>query len=291
MEEATPEAFAGLDLALFSAGASITQELAPAAVERGCVVVDNSSAYRMQEDVPLVVPEINAGALDTHKGLVANPNCSTAIALMGLCPLHRLFGLKRFFACTYQAVSGSGAAAMRELEEQTRAWARGEDPVASVYPAPIAFNVLPHVDKFLDDGYTKEEHKMVNEGRKILGLPHLKASVTCVRVPVLRSHSVALHAEFEKRVDVDRAREAVAEFAGAELVDEPARNRYPLPRDYAGKVACGVGRLRVDSAFENGLALWVVGDQLWKGAALNALQIAEALHAKDLLRVPQEARG
>ncbi len=285
VQEAKPEAFEGLDAAIFSAGGSISLALAPEAVRRGCVVIDNSSAFRMREDVPLVVPEINEAALDAHRGIVANPNCSTAITLMALAPLHRAFGLRRFFASTYQAVSGTGAEAMKELEDQLRAWARGETLAPKVYPHPIAFNLIPHVDSFLEDGYTKEEMKMLHEGRKILGHPTLRVSTTCVRVPVLRSHSIAVSAEFERPVDVAAARAAIAAFPGAEVRDEPATKSYPMPLDYAGKEKCGVGRIRRDTLFDNGLSLWVSGDQLWKGAALNAVQIAEALAARGKLKV------
>ncbi len=285
IREATPEAFEGLDAAIFSAGGSISLALAPEAVRRGCVVIDNSSAFRMRDDVPLVVPEINEAALDAHRGIVANPNCSTAITLMALAPLHRAFGLRRFFASTYQAVSGTGAEAMRELEDQLRAWARGESLAPKVYPHPIAFNLIPHVDSFLEDGYTKEEMKMLHEGRKILGHPTLRVTTTCVRVPVLRSHSIAVSAEFERPVDVAAARAAIAAFPGAEVRDDPASKTYPMPLDYAGKEKCGVGRIRKDTLFDNGLSLWISGDQLWKGAALNAVQIAEALAARGKLRV------
>lgn len=285
VQEARPEAFEGLDAAIFSAGGSISLALAPEAVRRGCVVIDNSSAFRMREDVPLVVPEINEVALDAHRGIVANPNCSTAITLMALAPLHRAFGLRRFFASTYQAVSGTGAEAMKELEDQLRAWARGETLAPKVYPHPIAFNLIPHVDSFLEDGYTKEEMKMLHEGRKILGHPTLRVTTTCVRVPVLRSHSIAVSAEFERPVDVAAARAAIAAFPGAEVRDDPASKVYPMPLDYAGKEKCGVGRIRKDTLFDNGLSLWISGDQLWKGAALNAVQIAEALAARGKLRV------
>ena len=285
VQEARPEAFAGLDAAIFSAGGSISLALAPEAVKHGCVVIDNSSAFRMQDDVPLVVPEINPEALDTHRGIVANPNCSTAIALMALAPLHRAFGLTRFFASTYQAVSGTGAEAMRELEDQVRAWARGETLAPKVYPHPIAFNLIPHVDSFLADGYTKEEMKMLHEGRKILNHPTLRVTTTCVRVPVLRSHSIAISAEFSRPVSVTEARAAIAAFPGAEVRDDPATKTYPMPLDYAGKEKCGVGRIRKDTLFDNGLSLWVSGDQLWKGAALNAVQIAEALVARGKLKV------
>jgi len=275
--EATPAAFDDLDIAIFSAGGTLSKNLAPEAVRRNCVVIDNSSAFRMDPDVPLVVPEINAEALDVHQGIIANPNCSTAITLMGLYPLHQEFGLKRFWASTYQAVSGAGAAGMHELETQIRDWVNAKPMKVEAFPHPIAFNLLPHVDVFFDDGYTREEMKMVNESRKILTLPQLQATCTCVRVPVLRAHSMSINAEFTKPVDVNRARAAIAAFAGAEIVDDPAQLQYPMPKDYAGKVNCGVGRIRKDLALDNGLALWIVGDQLWKGAALNAIQIGEAL--------------
>jgi aspartate-semialdehyde dehydrogenase len=286
IEEATAEAFGELDLALVSVSGAFSTEMGPEAVRRGCVMIDNSSAFRMDPEVPLVVPEINAEALRTHRGLIANPNCSTAIALMGLYPLHLAFGLKRFFAATYQAVSGSGVEGMRELEDQLRAWADGETSPPSTYPHPIAFNVLPHVDAFLENGYTKEEMKMRNESRKITGLADLAVSTTCVRVPVMRAHSVAVNAEFERPVELEAARAAIEAFPGVRLVDDPARNRYPLPRELAGQNDCAVGRLRRDDALENGLSLWVCGDQILKGAALNAVQIAESLHAADLVRVP-----
>ena len=283
VQEAKPEAFEGLDFAVFSAGGSISLALAPEAVKRGCIVIDNSSAFRMFPDVPLVVPEINAHHLAHHKGIIANPNCSTAIALMGLYPLHQAFGLKRFFASTYQAVSGTGAEAMRELDAQARAWAKGETLAPKVYPHTINFNVIPQVDSFLEDGYTKEEMKMLNEGRKIMDLPDLKVTTTCVRVPVFRAHSIAISAEFERPVDIAVARQAISAFAGAELCDDPANKKYPMPLDYAGKEKCGVGRLRKDTLFDNGISLWISGDQLWKGAALNAIQIAEALHTQGRL--------
>ena len=285
IEEATPESFAGLDLAIFSAGASQTKLFADAAVERGCVVVDNSSAYRMDDRVPLIIPEINPEAVDNHVGILANPNCSTAIALMGLYPLHRAFGLKSFIASTYQAVSGSGAGGLIELEQQARAWAKGEAMERSVYPHQIAFNLIPHVDSFLEDGYTKEEMKMHNEGRKIMGLKDLQVTCTCVRVPVFRAHSVSISASFERPVSVEAARRAVSEFQGTVLVDDPAKSEYPMPLDFSEVVPCGVGRIRKDHVFENGLALWVTGDQLWKGAALNAIQIAELLHQRQKMKI------
>lgn len=284
IEEATPESFKSLDICIFSAGGDQSKKFAGDAVKAGCVVVDNSSAFRMDADVPLVIPEINPEAVESHHGIIANPNCSTAITLMGLYPLHRAFGLKRFIASTYQAVSGSGAGGIVELEEQIRAWAnQTEAAERTVYPHPIAFNLLPHVDKFLPDGYSKEEMKLLNEGKKILGLKDLQVTCTCVRVPVLRAHSISVSACFEKEVSVEKARQAISEFKGAELVDDPENAVYPMPLDYSEVVPCGVGRIRRDQVFENGLALWISGDQLWKGAALNAIQIGELLHSKGLL--------
>lgn len=277
IEEARPGAFAGVDVAFFAAGGSVTRALAADAIASGCTVIDKSSAYRQQPDVPLVVPEINPEALRNHRGLIANPNCSTAVMLMGLYPLHRLFGLKRIFVATYQSVSGTGAEAVKELADQIADHSAGRPLTAKVYPHQIAFNCLPHIDSFGADGYTGEEEKMRLESRKILGLPDLRVSATCVRVPVVRAHSVAVNAEFAQPVDVARAREAIAAFPGAELIDEPSAKRYPTPLAFAEKVKCGVGRLRVDTAFDNGLAFWVSGDNLWKGAALNAVQNAELM--------------
>lgn len=277
IEEATKTCFAGLDFALFSASGAVSRELCPEAAKAGVVAIDNSSAFRMDPDVPLVVPEINAEAARAHKGIIANPNCSTAITLMGLYPLHRAFGLKRMFASTYQAVSGTGAEAMKELEDQLRAWAKGEPMTHSVYPYQIAFNAIPQVDVFLESGYTKEEMKLVNESRKIMSLPGLIVSGTCVRVPVMRSHSISVNAEFERPVSVEAARAAIAAFPGVDVLDDTQNRVYPMPLDMAGKANCAVGRIRKDLGFDNGLAFWVVGDQLWKGAALNAIQIAESL--------------
>lgn len=284
IEEATEASFKELDICIFSAGGSQSKAFAQAAVASGCIVVDNSSAFRNDPEVPLVVPEINPNAVEAHKGIIANPNCSTAIALMGLYPLHQAFGLKRFIASTYQAVSGSGAGGLIELEQQTRAWAKGEALQKEVYPHQIAFNLIPHVDAFLEDGYTREEMKMLNEGRKILGLGDLEVTCTCVRVPVFRAHSISISAEFERPVSVEEAREAITGFEGAELVDDPEQGRYPMPLEYSEVVPCGVGRIRRDRVFDNGLALWVTGDQIWKGAALNAVQIAELLHERGLVK-------
>jgi len=277
VQELTKTSFGGIEIALFSAGGSISKEYAPAAVQAGCVVVDNSSAFRMDDSVPLVVPEINAADVKWHKGIIANPNCTTAITLMALYPLHQAFFCKRIFASSYQAVSGTGAKAILELERQVNQIVKGQPVTREVYPHQIAFNVLPHVDSFLPSGYTKEEMKMENEGRKIMHHPSFRASVTCVRVPVYRAHSVAVSAEFEKPVTVEAAREVLRKAPGLQVVDEPARNQYPLPLYQAEQYDCAVGRLRKDCAMDNGLCFWVSGDQLLKGAALNAVQIAEEL--------------
>ena len=273
----SPDSFAGIDVAFFSAGGNISREYAPIAQRAGAIVTDNSSVFRMEPDVPLVIPEINGADVQQHRGLIANPNCTTAVALMAIYPLHRAFGVRRVIAASYQAVSGSGARAIKELESQVKAAAQNQPAVAEIYPHPIAFNLLPHVDSFLPNGYTKEEMKMQNEGRRIMHLPDFRASVTCVRVPVYRAHSVAVTAEFERPVSVEEAHEVLAKAPGLELVDEPHNNRYPMPLFTAGKDNCEVGRVRRDCAFENGLSFWVSGDQLLKGAALNAVQIAELL--------------
>jgi aspartate-semialdehyde dehydrogenase len=288
VEELTTGSFAKIDIVFFCAGGEISRKWVAVARKSGAVVIDNSSVFRMESDVPLVIPEINGEDVRQHHGLIANPNCTTAIALMGLYPLHRIFRVRRIFAASYQAVSGSGARAIDELKSQCEAAMLATAPKAfggggqdrqspRVYPHPIAFNVLPHVDVFLESGYTKEEMKMQNEGRKIMHLPDFRASVTCVRVPVYRAHSVAISAEFENNVSVEQAQEVLAKASGVELVDEPQKNRYPMPLSVAGKDNCEVGRVRLDCAFENGLSFWVSGDQLLKGAALNAVQIAELL--------------
>jgi len=283
--ETTPDSFKGLDMAIFSSGSDISIKYAEDARKQGCVVIDNSSAFRMDSQVPLVIPEINLSDLEDHKGIIANPNCSTAVTLMGLYPLHKRFGLKRLITSTYQAVSGAGAAGLttllNELDENPTSEPNNQD---SPFPYPIAYNLIPHIDDFRDDGYTKEELKMRNESRKILGLPKLPVSCTCVRVPVKRAHSISINAEFQTSVNVPDARKAIENFAGAELWDIPNSGRYPMPLGYAEKEDCGVGRLRIDHALPNGLAFWVVGDQLWKGAALNAIQIAESLVERQWLK-------
>jgi aspartate-semialdehyde dehydrogenase len=277
VQELTEESFKGVNVALFSAGGSISKKFAPIAARDGCVVVDNSSAFRMDPEVPLVIPEINGADIKKHRGIIANPNCTTAVTLMALYPLHMEFRVKRIIASSYQAVSGTGAKAIEELERQVGQVVRGETVTSKVYPHQIAFNVLPHVDGFLETGYTKEEMKMQNEGRRIMHHPTFKASVTCVRVPVYRAHSVSVNAEFDRPVSLDRAREVLKHAPGIDVVDRPELNEYPLPLYCAGKDNCEVGRLRYDCALDNGLAFWVSGDQLLKGAALNAVQIAEKL--------------
>jgi aspartate-semialdehyde dehydrogenase len=284
VKELTRDSFQGVELALFSAGGAISREYAPLAARAGCVVVDNSSAFRMDDQVPLVVPEINAMDIKEHRGIIANPNCTTAITLMALYPLHRAFGCKRIFASSYQAVSGTGAKAIAELERQVSQVVKGERVTREVYPHQIAFNVMPQVDSFLPSGYTKEEMKMENEGRKIMHHPAFRASVTCVRVPVYRAHSIAVSAEFERPATVEAALAALRQAPGLEVIDNPAKSEYPLPLCQAEKDNCAVGRVRKDCAMDNGLCFWVSGDQLLKGAALNAVQIAEELLA-------QAARG
>jgi aspartate-semialdehyde dehydrogenase len=275
--ELTRDSFRGVDIALFSAGGSISKEFAPLAAKAGCVVVDNSSAFRMDAAVPLVIPEINPADVRKHQGIIANPNCTTAITLMALYPLHQAFGVKRIFASSYQAVSGTGAKAIEELKRQVGEVVAGQPVTKEVYPHQIAFNVLPQVDSFLPTGYTKEEMKMENEGRKIMHHPAFRASVTCVRVPVYRSHSIAVSAEFEKPVTVDAARAVLRQAPGLDVVDEPENRKYPMPLFTSEKYNCEVGRIRLDCALDNGLCFWVSGDQLLKGAALNAVQIAEEL--------------
>ncbi len=286
---ASPEAFEGMDFAFFagtegSKGAS--QTLGWEAVKRGCIVIDNGDDFRMDDRVPLVVPEVNPDALKDHQGFVANPNCSTIIALMAIAPIHKAVGIDRFVACTYQAVSGTGASAVTELENQTRAWASGNAPEKEVYPHPIAFNVLPHIggDK-LEPGVTSEELKMKRETHKILGDPSIRVSTTCVRVPVFNGHSEALHLELRNPLSADEARAVLAQAPGVRVVDDLSKAAFPMPIEASGKEEVLVGRIRQDTSVANGLALFVAGDNLWKGAALNAIQIAEKLIELDQVRV------
>jgi aspartate-semialdehyde dehydrogenase len=278
---AVPEAFEGMDFAFFAGtegakGAS--QTLGWEAVKRGCVVIDNGDDFRMDDRVPLVVPEINPGDLKKHHGLIANPNCSTIIALMPLAPLHKAAKIKRIVASTYQAVSGTGAPAVKELEAQAKAWASGQPLPREVYPHQIAFNLIPSVGSFKDDsGETTEEVKMRKETHKILGDSSIRIGNTCVRVPVFNGHSIAINVEFEKPLSPEQARELLSKAPGVKVVDDPKSASYPMPIDASGKYEVYVGRIRKDQSVENGLVLWCSGDNIWKGAAQNAIQIAEAL--------------
>src|SRR5919197_1723083 len=275
IQEATPEAFRGVEIALFSAGAGVSRELAPQAAAAGAVVVDNSSAWRMEPDVPLVVPEVNPDDIAGHRGIIANPNCSTIQMVVALNPLHRANPLRRVVVDTYQSVSGAGGKGIDELNEQTAAVLAGRPARVEVQPRRIAFNVIPHVDVPMDDGYYKEEWKMIHETRKIMHLPDLPVSATCVRVPVAIGHSEAVHAEFERPMSPAEARALLEEAPGIALIDNPAEALYPLPVEAAGRDEVFVGRIRRDASHPNGLALWVVSDNVRKGAALNAVQIAE----------------
>jgi aspartate-semialdehyde dehydrogenase len=273
----TADAFEGIQIALFSAGSSRAKEFAPAAVEAGAVVIDNSSAYRMDPAVPLVVPEVNEEALEGHGGIVANPNCVAAPLVVALKPLADAVGLERLVVSSYQSVSGTGQAAVTELREQSAGFLAGDEPEPSVYPHPIAFNVLPHIDTFDESGYTGEERKVADETRKMLGLPDLRVSATCVRVPVIRAHSAAVHIETTDALTADDARRLLMAAPGVVLVDEPMQARYPMPRDAFGRDEVLVGRIREDSSHPRGLVLWLSSDNLRKGAATNAVQIAESL--------------
>lgn len=277
VQELKEDSFAGLDIALFSAGASVSREYAPLAVKAGCVVIDNSSAFRMEEDVPLVVPEVNPGAIGDEPGIIANPNCSTIQMVVALKPIHDKFNIRRVIVSTYQAVSGSGQKAVKELEEQAKNFFSGQAIEKKVYPHQIAFNCLPHIDVFLENGYTKEEMKMVNETRKILGDDSIQVSPTAVRVPVFNSHSESLNVETEMPIDADQVRQILANSPGIRVVDCPEKNQYPLAIDASGTDDVLVGRIRNDLTNDHAINFWVVADNLRKGAALNAIQIAELL--------------
>ncbi len=266
-----------VDIVFSSAGGSLSKAHAWDWASHGAAVIDNTSAWRLDQRVPLVVPEINPEAALEHEGIIANPNCSTIIALMALAPLHRAFTLTRATVATYQAVSGAGAAGITELEQQSRDVLEGREPVPSLFSHPIAFNLFSHDSSVGEDGYNDEERKLVLESRKILSAPDLKVSATCIRVPVFRAHSEAIHAEFARDVTVAEAREVLEQAAGVDIVDEPASNTFPMPRAVSGRDNVQVGRLRQDSSNPGGLALFVAGDQVRKGAALNAVQIAELL--------------
>ncbi len=284
VEPVSPEAFEDVDIALFSAGGSTSKQWAPIAVEKGAVVVDNSSAWRMDENVPLVVPEVNPEDVKWHKGIIANPNCSTIQMVVALNPIHKAKKIKRIIVSTYQAVSGAGAKAIKDLEEETKARLEGKYYYPEALPAHIAFNVIPHIDVFQDNLYTKEEMKMVNETRKIMHAPDIKISATCARVPVFNGHSESVTVETEEPISVEEARKLLSEAPGVVVEDDPFNNVYPMPIEVDGKDDVFVGRIREDLAFDNGLSMWVVADNLRKGAATNAVQIAELLIKYDLIK-------
>ena len=283
VEELTKDSFKDVDIALFSAGGDISREYAQACVDSGAVMIDNSSAFRMDPSVPLVVSEVNPEDVFTHKGIIANPNCTTAIMCVAVYPLHKAKGLKRMIASTYQAASGGGQKAMNELVEQTRDVLDGKEAQVKVMAQQIAFNLFPHIDSFTENGYTKEEMKMVNETRKIMHLPEAQISCTCVRIPILRAHSESLNLEFENEITVEEAQEIIKNAPGVELRDNPAEKIYPMPKEATGMYDVLVGRIRQDVSRtdKRGLDIFVSGDQLLKGAALNAVQIAEVLISRD----------
>jgi len=285
VEVLSRESFRGMDLALFSAGASISREFAPLAVEAGCLVVDNSSAFRYEDDIPLIVPEVNPHQIKEvkNRGIIANPNCTTIISIVPLKPLHDYGKIERIIASSYQATSGAGAQAMLELEEQVRDYAAGKPLNSRVFPYQIAFNLIPQIDVFLENGYTKEEMKMVWETRKIMEAPQIRVTATCVRVPIFRAHSVSITIETERKITREKALELLSQAPGVQVLDDPSNRRYPMPLYVAGKDDCFVGRIREDISCERGLNLFVVGDQLRKGAALNAIQIAELLVSQGIL--------
>ncbi|WP_314092463.1 aspartate-semialdehyde dehydrogenase [Selenomonas noxia] len=289
VQEATADSFEGIDIALF-AGGSASKEFAPYAVRAGAVVIDNSSAFRMDPAVPLVVPEVNPEAIRQHKGIIANPNCSTIIMVMGLKPLYDLAKIRRIVVSTYQAVSGAGKEGMAELEEQVAALSSGKEPAANILPVgslpkhyQIAFNLIPQIDVFMDNLYTKEEMKMIDETKKIIGDDALCITATTVRVPVYRSHAESVNVEFESEISLDAARQALAAFPGVILHDNPAEQEYPMPLFTSGRTDVEIGRLRRDESTDHALNFWICGDQIRKGAALNALQIAEYMIAHELI--------
>lgn len=278
--ELTPAAFQGVDVALFSAGGSISKEYAPIAVQAGAVVVDNSSAFRMDPNAPLVIPEINPEDVKSHKGIIANPNCSTIIMLMAVYPIHRINPVKKIVVSTYQAASGAGASAMRELEDQARAVLSGQTPEPKIFPFPLAFNVFSHNSAMNpDSGYNQEEEKMIKETHKILHDSSMRIAPTCIRVSTLRAHAESIHLELEKPADLGQIKSELAKFPGVQIADDRAANRFPMPIDASGEFDVLVGRLRQSSSSADGreIDLFCCGDQLLKGAALNAVQIAELL--------------
>ncbi len=277
VETLTKDSFAGVDIALFSAGTDVSREFAPIAAKAGAVVIDNSAAWRMEKDVPLVVPEVNPSDAVRHRGIIANPNCSTIQMVVALKPLHDQVRIRRVVVTTFQSVSGTGKEAMDELLDECKALLSFQEATPKVYPYQIAFNCLPHIDEFLATGYTKEEMKMVNETRKIMGDASIQVTATTVRVPVYVGHSEAVNIETERKLTANEARAILSEAPGVIVYDDPAHKLYPMPLDVAGKDEVYVGRVREDESIPNGLNLWIVADNLRKGAATNAVQIAEIL--------------
>jgi aspartate-semialdehyde dehydrogenase len=290
VQKLSSDSFEGIDIALFSAGGDRSRDFAPAAVEAGAVVIDNSSAFRMAPNVPLVVPEVNEEAIQGHQGIIANPNCVAAPLVVALKPIADAVGLERVIISSYQAVSGTGAAGIAELRRLAEGYLVGDEPDPSVYPHPIAFNVLPHIDTFDETGYTSEERKVIAETRKMLALPHLPISATCVRVPVFNGHSVSIQIETTDPLNADAARGLLMGAPGLILVDQPELAVYPLPRLASGRDEVMVGRIRNDLSHPRGLALWISSDNLRKGAATNAVQIAESLVTRGWLYPPEAAR-
>lgn len=286
VEAIKESSFADVDLVLASAGASLSRDWAPKAVEAGAVVVDNSSAFRMDPETPLVVPEVNPDAAASHRGIIANPNCTTILMSLAVWPLHQIQPVRRLLVSTYQSASGAGAQAMEEVKNQATAILNGEQPQANAFPYPLAFNLFPHNSPLNELGYCQEEMKMVNETRKIFSSPELRISATCVRVPVLRAHSEAINLEFEQPLSPKRAKQVLEQAAGVKVVEDWKANYFPMPIDASGQDDVLVGRIRQDLSNDCGLELWICGDQIRKGAALNAVQIAELLAAKQWLRVP-----
>ncbi|MDM7273884.1 aspartate-semialdehyde dehydrogenase [Sulfurihydrogenibium azorense] len=283
VEAVSEDSFKGIDIALFSAGGERSKKWAPIAASKGAVVIDNSSAFRMDPDVPLVVPEVNPEDVKWHKGIIANPNCSTIQMVVALYPIHKVKKIKRIIVATYQAVSGAGATAIADLENETKAVMEGRYYYPQALPHHIAFNVIPRIDNFEPNGYTKEEIKMINETRKIMHEPDIKVSPTCVRVPVYVGHSEAVTIETQLPITAEEAREILMRAPGVIVEDDPINNVYPVPIEVAGKDDVFVGRIRKDAGFENGLSMWIVGDNLRKGAATNAVQIAELLIKYELI--------
>lgn len=284
VEVVSDQAFGGVDLVLASAGASTSRTWAATAIKAGAVVIDNSSAFRMDPSVPLIVPEVNPDAASSHQGVIANPNCTTILMAVAIYPLHQVQPIQRIVAATYQSASGAGARAMEEVKSQAQAILSGEKPVAQAFPYPLAFNLFPHNSRLNEQGYCEEEMKMVNETRKIFGVPDLRVTATCVRVPVLRAHSEALNLEFSQPFSVEQARQILSQAPGVKLVEDWEANYFPMPIDASGQDEVLVGRIRQDISHPCGLDLWLCGDQIRKGAALNAIQIAELLAHKNLLR-------